>query len=112
MRDHDGGVAEWSMAAVLKTVGRQRPGGSNPSASAKERQLVAKATGCFWSPARRKLAFTREGGREQPVGTTDRQLPSTLCKDSPPRDSASGRRTRRGIPPSDQPFEEEKHIAR
>ena len=67
MRDHDGGVAEWSMAAVLKTVGRQRPGGSNPSASAKERQLVAKATGCFWSPARRKLAFEREGGREQGI---------------------------------------------
>ena len=34
-------------------------------------------------PSRRKLAFTREGGRKQPVGTTDRQLPSTLCKDSP-----------------------------
>lgn len=30
-----GGVAEWSMAAVLKTVERQRSGGSNPSASAK-----------------------------------------------------------------------------
>ena len=29
-----GGVAEWSMAAVLKTVERQRSGGSNPSASA------------------------------------------------------------------------------
>ena len=32
-----GGVAEWPMAAVLKTVGRQRPGGSNPSASAKSK---------------------------------------------------------------------------
>ena len=31
----NGGVAEWSMAAVLKTVERQRSGGSNPSASAK-----------------------------------------------------------------------------
>ena len=30
----NGGVAEWSMAAVLKTVERQRSGGSNPSASA------------------------------------------------------------------------------
>ena len=34
MKGH-GGVAEWSMAAVLKTVERQRSGGSNPSASAK-----------------------------------------------------------------------------
>ena len=34
--EYSGGVAEWSMAAVLKTVGRQRPGGSNPSASASE----------------------------------------------------------------------------
>ena len=33
MKGH-GGVAEWSMAAVLKTVERQRSGGSNPSASA------------------------------------------------------------------------------
>ena len=31
-----GGLAEWSMAAVLKTVVRQRTGGSNPSASAKK----------------------------------------------------------------------------
>ena len=30
----EGGVAEWSMAAVLKTVVRRRTGGSNPSASA------------------------------------------------------------------------------
>ena len=31
-----GEVAEWSIAAVLKTVGRvERPGGSNPSLSAK-----------------------------------------------------------------------------
>ena len=29
-----GGMAEWSMAAVLKTVVRQRTGGSNPSSSA------------------------------------------------------------------------------
>ena len=49
----------------------------------KIRQLVAKATGCFWFPARRKLAFAREGGRKQPGGTTARQLPSILCKDSP-----------------------------
>ena len=34
-----GGVAEWSMAAVLKTVERQRSGGSNPSASASKRLL-------------------------------------------------------------------------
>lgn len=29
-----GGVAEWLKAAVLKTVGRKRPGGSNPFSSA------------------------------------------------------------------------------
>lgn len=30
-----GEMAEWSIAAVLKTVGPQGPGGSNPSLSAK-----------------------------------------------------------------------------
>ena len=39
-----GGLAEWSMAAVLKTVVRQRTGGSNPSASAKkQKRRSAKA---------------------------------------------------------------------
>lgn len=35
LQPQKGGLAEWSMAAVLKTVVRQRTGGSNPSASAK-----------------------------------------------------------------------------
>ena len=45
----NGGVAEWSMAAVLKTVERQRSGGSNPSASATnaENQQIAKQTPSF-----------------------------------------------------------------
>ena len=30
-------MAEWSIAAVLKTVERQRSGGSNPSLSAKHK---------------------------------------------------------------------------
>ena len=32
---HTGGMAEWSIAAVLKTVDCNRSGGSNPSSSAK-----------------------------------------------------------------------------
>ena len=36
-----GGLAEWSIAAVLKTVGRdERPVGSNPTASAREVLLL------------------------------------------------------------------------
>ena len=34
-------MAEWSMAAVLKTVVRQRTGGSNPSSSAKKGSAFA-----------------------------------------------------------------------
>ena len=34
LQSDSGGMAEWSMAAVLKTVVRQRTGGSNPSSSA------------------------------------------------------------------------------
>ena len=37
-RVNNGGMAEWSMAAVLKTVVRQRTGGSNPSSSASLRK--------------------------------------------------------------------------
>ncbi len=36
MQSLSGGVAEWSMAAVLKTVELKGSGGSNPSASADE----------------------------------------------------------------------------
>ncbi len=32
--DRNGGMAEWSIAAVLKTVDCNRSGGSNPSSSA------------------------------------------------------------------------------
>ena len=45
MRDHASGeMAEWSNAAVLKTVDCNRSGGSNPSFSAKEnrKHLVIK----------------------------------------------------------------------
>ena len=31
---HEGEVAEWSIAMVLKTIGPKGPGGSNPSLSA------------------------------------------------------------------------------
>ncbi len=53
MQSQSGGVAEWSMAAVLKTVERQRSGGSNPSASAQE----AAQTRCFFSLRRRDWRF-------------------------------------------------------
>ena len=44
-----GGVAEWSMAAVLKTVERQRSGGSNPSASAKMLKIrLLRPDFSFW----------------------------------------------------------------
>ncbi len=35
-----GEMAEWSIAAVLKTVGCNSPGGSNPSLSAKSKSLA------------------------------------------------------------------------
>ena len=44
-----GGVAEWSMAAVLKTVERQRSGGSNPSASASKTDAKILRIGFFAS---------------------------------------------------------------
>jgi hypothetical protein len=40
------GVAEWSIAAVLKTVEPRGSGGSNPSSSAKERPF-REAEGLF-----------------------------------------------------------------
>jgi hypothetical protein len=33
-------MAEWSIAAVLKTVDCKRSGGSNPSLSAKEKRVI------------------------------------------------------------------------
>ena len=46
IRDGFGRMAEWSNAAVLKTVDLHGSGGSNPSSSAKTR--VAKRGPCFY----------------------------------------------------------------
>jgi hypothetical protein len=55
-----GEVAEWSIAAVLKTVEGQTSGGSNPSLSADE--LVAPhSRGIFYSRTRGELV--RQSGR-------------------------------------------------
>ena len=57
----------------------------------KERQLVAKATGCFWFRARRKLAFVRGRNRKQTSGLRP-QLPF-LCLARPPREGTEMRVT-------------------
>ena len=74
----NGRLAEWSMAAVLKTVERQRSGGSNPSPSAKRNTAGRVATGCFWLQARRKPAFVRAGRQKRPAGQQGQQLYSVL----------------------------------
>ena len=74
----NGRLAEWSMAAVLKTVERQRSGGSNPSPSAKRNTAGRVATGCFWLQARRKPAFVRAGRQKRPAGQLGQQLYSVL----------------------------------
>ena len=48
-------MAEWSIAAVLKTVERRRSGGSNPSLSAKRMKLSAKRW-AFFVQDRQELA--------------------------------------------------------
>ena len=80
----EGELAEWLMSAVLKTVDPKGFGGSNPSLSAKRRQLVAKATSCFWFRPVAKASFRRGPGPKTVAGgPSGRQLPSTLH--GPPR---------------------------
>ena len=43
-----GEMAEWSIAAVLKTVDCNRSGGSNPSFSAKKNRNKRFGFFCFW----------------------------------------------------------------
>ena len=50
-----GGVAEWSMAAVLKTVVPKGTGGSNPSASAKILVFIPLLRPTSWESRRRVL---------------------------------------------------------
>ena len=45
-----------------------------------ERQLVAKATGCFWFRARRKLAFVRDRNRKQTSGRQAAAAVPSSCK--------------------------------
>ena len=72
------------MAAVLKTVDPKGFGGSNPSLSAKRRQLVANATSCFWFRPVAKASFRRGPGPKTVAGgPSGRQLPSAL--QGPPR---------------------------
>jgi len=42
-------LAEWSIAAVLKTVDCYRSGGSNPSLSARNNQSLSRIAGLFVS---------------------------------------------------------------
>lgn len=51
-------MAEWSMAAVLKTVDPQGSGGSNPSSSANNSKLSAKRW-AFFVQGRQELAPVR-----------------------------------------------------
>ena len=55
-----GELAEWSIAAVLKTVEPRGSGGSNPSLSAKEYKKLAFRLAFFCFQARQKLAFESE----------------------------------------------------
>ena len=48
-----------------------------------ERQLVAKATGCFWFRARRKLAFVRGRNRKQTSGRQAAAAVPLSCKAPP-----------------------------
>ena len=60
-----GGMAEWSNAAVLKTVEGHTSGGSNPSPSAIKPPKVADLWGFFHSPKTPSL-LERFGGMKKP----------------------------------------------
>ena len=61
-----------------------------------ERQLVAKATGCFWFRARRKLAFVRGRNRKQASGLRP-QLPFHCLARTPREGAEMPQAQRRGI---------------
>ena len=84
-----GGMAEWSNAAVLKTVEGQTSGGSNPSSSAK--QNASQKVRRFLFPKARKASFqlakgNKKSERRKPLGVL-------LC-----RISFQGSRAQRVIP--------------
>ena len=61
-----------------------------------ERQLVAKATGCFWFRARRKLAFVRGRNWKQTSGLRP-QLPFYCLARTPREGTEMPQAQRRGI---------------
>ena len=98
------------MAAVLKTVVRQRTGGSNPSASANQkRQWHPRNTCCgdaFLLPGPGgELAFLPvRAAKKGIVGSAATAMPIVVFDLSPPtRDLASRRSPRSAIPPDSQP---------
>ena len=99
------------MAAVLKTVVRQRTGGSNPSASANQRrQWHPRNTCCgdaFLSTGPAVGACSHPQARAAKkgiVGSAATAMPIVVFDLSPPtRDLASRRSPRSAIPPDSQP---------
>ena len=74
----NGEMAEWSIAAVLKTVEGHTSGGSNPSLSAKTKR--ATSTGCSFCCVR--------GGRE-PRGSLSRSACAARIPLSPPKQKSN-----------------------
>ena len=75
----DGKMAEWSNAAVLKTVELRGSGGSNPSLSAKEQKNIRSA---FRTP----LFFIHFEAVRQVVQSVKNSTKSpTFIRKSPPR---------------------------
>ena len=68
---------------------------------AMERQLVAKATGCFWFRARRKPAFVRGRNRKQTSGLWPQLLFHCLAR-TPREGTEMPQAQRRGISPFPQ----------
>ena len=68
------------MAAVLKTVGRQRPGGSNPSASAKRNAAGRASDRLFLASGPSKACFRKGWKTKTAVCPKGRRLHSMLCR--------------------------------
>ena len=78
-RVNNGGMAEWSMAAVLKTVVRQRTGGSNPSSSASLRKRHWRAPMPFCLLGAPPLMYPAAPG----LSPSDRPPPFALVRSLP-----------------------------
>jgi len=87
-------MAEWSNAAVLKTVVPRGTGGSNPSLSAEQRRKPAQATVrvfSFWP----EPSFLERRGRMEKHGSSAATTGIILCAEPSP---LSGSRAQRVIP--------------